>query len=91
MMRTDNLQLMEELKLRGMLSVYDEVIASSHKQKSSAEKTILEFLKVEKAECHLRSIRYRIFFLSSFLNRTSRFLKTQRHWPVPEGNPPRNG
>jgi DNA replication protein DnaC len=51
---------MEELKLRGMLSVYDEVIANSRKQKSSPEKTILELLKVEKAERHLRSIRYRV-------------------------------
>ena len=60
MLRTDNIQLMEELKLRGMLSVYDEVIANSRKQKSSAEKIILELLKVEKAERHLRSIRYRM-------------------------------
>ena len=60
MLRTDNLQLMEELKLRGMISVYDEVITNSRKRKSSAEKTILELLKVEKAERHLRSIRYRM-------------------------------
>ena len=49
-----------ELKLRGMISVYDEVMINSRKIKSSAEKTILELLKVEKAERHLRSIHYRM-------------------------------
>lgn len=60
MLRMDNLKLMESLKLRGMSSVYDEVISNSRKEKATPEKVILELLKVESAERHLRSIRYRM-------------------------------
>jgi DNA replication protein DnaC len=60
MLRTDNLKLMEDLKLRGMSSVYDEVISNGRKRKAIPEKIILELLKVEAAERHLRSIRYRL-------------------------------
>lgn len=60
MLREDNMKMMEDLKLRGMHSVYDEVIASGRKARSTPEKIIQEFLKAEAAERHLRSIRYRM-------------------------------
>jgi len=60
MLRTDNLNLMKDLKLRGMISVYDEIISNGRKGKATPEKIILELLKVEAAERHLRSIRYRM-------------------------------
>jgi DNA replication protein DnaC len=60
MLRNDILQLMETLKLRGMGSIYDEVLSDGRKRRSIPEKIILELLKAEAAERHLRSIRYRM-------------------------------
>ena len=60
MLRNDILELMEKLKLRGMQSVYDEVISNGRKSKSTPEKLILEMLKAEAAERYTRSIRYRM-------------------------------
>ncbi len=60
MLRNDILELMEKLKLRGMQSVYDEVLSNGRKSRSTPEKIILEMLKAEAAERHTRSIRYRM-------------------------------
>lgn len=60
MLRNDILELMEKLKLRGMQSVYDEVLSNGRKSKSTPEKIILELLKAEAAERYIRSIRYRM-------------------------------
>ena len=60
MLRNDILQSMEALKLRGMYAVYDEVLTSGRKRRSTTEKILLELLEAEAAERHLRSIRYRM-------------------------------
>jgi DNA replication protein DnaC len=60
MLRNDILELMEKLKLRGMQSVYDEVLSNGRKSKSTPEKIILELLKAEATERYIRSIRYRM-------------------------------
>lgn len=60
MLRDDTLTLMDRLKLRGMSSVYDEVLATGRKARVIPEKIILELLNAEAAERHLRSIRYRM-------------------------------
>jgi DNA replication protein DnaC len=60
MLRNEILQSMENLKLRGMYSVYDEVLSNGRKSRSTPEKMILELLKAEAAERSLRSIRYRM-------------------------------
>jgi DNA replication protein DnaC len=60
MLRNDILQTMEALKLRGMYEVYDEVLTSGRKRRSTTEKILLELLEAEAAERHLRSIRYRM-------------------------------
>jgi len=56
----DILQTLEALKLRGMYAVYDEVLTSGRKRRSTTEKILLELLNAEAAERHLRSIRYRM-------------------------------
>jgi DNA replication protein DnaC len=43
-----------------MHAVYDEVLTSGRKRRSTPEKILLELLEAEAAERHLRSIRYRI-------------------------------
>ena len=60
MLRNEILQLMETLKLRGMLEVYDEVLSNGRKRRLTPEKIFVELLKAETAERHLRSIRYRM-------------------------------
>lgn len=60
MLRNDILEVMDRLKLRGMQSVFDELIVNGRKARWTHEKTILELLKAESAERHLRSIRYRL-------------------------------
>jgi len=60
MLRDDTLKLMGSLKLRGMASVYDEVMATGRKAHVIPEKIIIELLNAEAAERHLRSIRYRM-------------------------------
>jgi len=60
MLRNDILEMMERLKLRGMQSVFDELISNGRKARWTHEKTIFELLKAEAAERHLRSMRYRL-------------------------------
>ncbi len=60
MLRNDVLGIMETLKLRGMCAVYDEVLTSGRKRRSTTEKILFELLEAEAAERHLRSIRYRM-------------------------------
>jgi DNA replication protein DnaC len=60
MLRNDVLEMMDGLKLRGMLEVYDEVLTSGRKRRLTPEKVILELLKAEAAERKARSIRYRM-------------------------------
>jgi DNA replication protein DnaC len=60
MLRNQVLEQMKTLKLHGMLAVYDEVVAAGLKARSTPEKIILELLKAEMAERHLRGIRYRM-------------------------------
>jgi DNA replication protein DnaC len=59
-LRHEVLQLMETLKLRGMHSVYDEVLSNGRKKRSTPDKMILELLQAEAAERRMRSIRYRM-------------------------------
>ena len=60
MLRVNALDLMSKLKLRGMASVYDEVMVTGRKGRVIPEKIIIELLKAEAAERHLRSICYRM-------------------------------
>ena len=60
MLRNETLDMMAKLKLRGMLAVFDEVLANGRKARWATEKIIMELLKAEAAERHLRSIRYRM-------------------------------
>jgi len=60
MLRNEIMELMEKLKLRGMQSVYDEALSNGRKSRSTPEKIILEMLKAEATERHIRSIRYRM-------------------------------
>lgn len=60
MLRNEILDMMAKLKLRGMLAVFDEVLANGRKVRWATEKIIMELLKAEAAERHLRSIRYRM-------------------------------
>lgn len=60
MMRNEVLSMMAGLKLRGMHSVYDEVISTGRKQRAIPEKIVLQLLQAEAAERRLRSIRYRL-------------------------------
>ena len=60
MLREQLLETMKELKLHGMRSVLDEVLAAGTRQKAIPEKILLELLKAEQAERLARSIRYRM-------------------------------
>jgi DNA replication protein DnaC len=60
MLRNEVLELMDTLKLRGMSAVYDEVLPNGRKRRVTPEKILVELLKAEAAERHLRSIRYRM-------------------------------
>jgi DNA replication protein DnaC len=60
MSRHKLLELAKKLKLYGMLTAYDEVVAEGLKRRLSVDKIIYELLKAEAAERHLRSIRYRM-------------------------------
>jgi len=60
MLRNEVLELMGTLKLRGMSAVYDEVLPNGRKRRATPEKILVELLKAEAAERHLRSIRYRM-------------------------------
>jgi DNA replication protein DnaC len=60
MLREQLLNTLKELKLHGMTSVLDEVLATGTRQKAIPEKIVLELLKAELAERQARSIRYRM-------------------------------
>ena len=60
MLREQLLNTLKELKLHGMTSVLDEVLATGTQQKAIPEKIVLELLKAELAERQARSIRYRM-------------------------------
>ena len=60
MLRDKLLEAMETLKLHGMKSVFDEVMAAGIKQRRTPEKILLDLLEAELAERTARSIRYRL-------------------------------
>ena len=60
MLRDQLLSTLKDLKLHGMTSVLDEVLATGTRQKAIPEKIVLELLKAELAERQARSIRYRM-------------------------------
>src|SRR5512140_2202683 len=60
MLRDKLLEAMEKLKLHGMKSVFDEVLAAGIKQRRTPEKILLDLLEAELAERTARSIRYRL-------------------------------
>jgi DNA replication protein DnaC len=60
MLRDKLLKAMENLKLYGMKSVFDEVLAAGIKQRRTPEKILLDLLDAELAERTARSIRYRL-------------------------------
>lgn len=53
-------EAMGALRLHGMKSTLDEVLATGIKQKNTPEKILLAPLSAEVAERRLRSIRYRM-------------------------------
>ncbi len=60
MLRNEILDMMAKLKLRGMHAVLDEVLANGRKARWATERIMMELLRAEAAERHLRSIRYRM-------------------------------
>lgn len=60
MLRDKLLEAMENLKLYGMKSVFDEVMAAGIKQRRTPEKILLDLLDAELTERTARSIRYRL-------------------------------
>jgi DNA replication protein DnaC len=60
MLRDKLLEAMEQLKLHGMKSVLDEVMAAGIKQRRTPEKILLDLLEAELGERTARSIRYRL-------------------------------
>ena len=60
MLRDKLMEAMEQLKLHGMKSVLDEVMAAGIKQRRTPEKILLDLLEAELGERTARSIRYRL-------------------------------
>jgi DNA replication protein DnaC len=60
MVREAILSHLRELKLSGMLAVYDEVLEEGRRSRSTADKTLLRLLTAEVAERHTRSHNYRL-------------------------------
>ncbi len=60
MLREQLLGAMGSLKLHGMKSVFDEVLVTGTRQRSTPEKILLELLHAEQAEREAKSIRYRL-------------------------------
>lgn len=60
MLRNTVLEMMDSLKLGGMRSVYDEVLAHGLKRRLTPENILLELLRAEPEERRLRGIRYRL-------------------------------
>jgi DNA replication protein DnaC len=60
MLRESILNALGELRLCGMRSAYDEILASGEKRGYTAEKILLSLLEAEAAERSGRSLRYRL-------------------------------
>ena len=60
MLRNDVLGMLKELSLNGAHSAYDELLEQGRRTGSTPEKILLALLRAEKAERHMRSIRYRL-------------------------------
>lgn len=60
MLRDELMTAMEQLRLHGMRSVLDEVLAAGIKQRHTPERLLLDLLLAEVAERTARSIRYRL-------------------------------
>lgn len=60
MLRDKLMEAMGNLKLYGMKSALDEVMAAGIKQRRTPEKILLDLLEAEMAERTARSIRYRL-------------------------------
>jgi DNA replication protein DnaC len=60
MLREDILTRMAELKLKGMLAAYDEIVALGLKRRATPEKILHELLLAEAANREACSIRYRL-------------------------------
>jgi DNA replication protein DnaC len=60
MVREEIFLHLRELKLSGMLAVYDEVLEEGRRSRSTADKTLLRLLTAEVAERRTRSHNYRL-------------------------------
>ena len=60
MLRDKLMEQMERLKLYGMKSAFDEVLAAGIKQRRTPEKILQDLLEAELSERTARSIRYRL-------------------------------
>lgn len=60
MLRDKLMTAMEQLRLHGMQSAFDEVLAAGIKQRRTPERLLLDLLEAELAERTARSIRYRL-------------------------------
>jgi len=60
LLRDQILEAMGALRLHGMKSSLDEVLAAGIKQKKTSEKILMELLSAELVERRVRSIRYRM-------------------------------
>ena len=60
MLRDDILARLAELKLKGMLAAYDEIVSVGLKRRATPEKILHELLLAEAAEREASSIRYRL-------------------------------
>jgi len=60
MLREDILARMAELKLKGMMAAYDEIVSLGLKKRATPEKILHELLLAEAANREASSIRYRL-------------------------------
>ena len=60
MLRDKVMEALEQLRLLGMRNVYDELLATSLKQRHPPERLLLDLLEAELSERMLKSIRYRL-------------------------------
>lgn len=60
MLRNSIVELMDELKLKGMRAAFDEVFASATRTHLSPERIVLSLLEAERSERRLRAIRYQM-------------------------------
>ena len=60
MLREEILARLAELKLKGMLAAYDEIVSSGLRKRTTPEKILHELLLAEAAEREASSIRYRL-------------------------------